>query len=91
MIVGINEILPHNPMFRQSLCDSGVAVTLAEFPPSAKVRQDKEHDRSGEDSHNHKDTSYSPLIPEEGRSAPVILRNQSGVVNYLRHCYGLSR
>jgi hypothetical protein len=75
MIVGINEILPHNPMFCQSLCNGGVAVTLAEFPPSAKVRQDKEHDRSGEDSHNHKDSSDSPLIPEEAldkqRSANV--------------------
>ena len=65
IIIRINEVLPPIPMFGQSRRDRRIVVEPPGLSPPAKPKQDKEHNRSRGESHDHKDTGHRPFILEE--------------------------
>lgn len=78
-------------MFLQCRRDRRVVLKLSLFPFPVKVVEDRDQNRSGGDPYNDENAGDSPFILEEGGSAPTaVIRDQSGVVNYLRYGYGLA-
>lgn len=65
IIVRIDETVSPEPMFGQSRRDHCIVVESAGLPPPAEPEQDKEHDCSRGESHDHKDAGDRAFIPEE--------------------------
>jgi len=71
VIVRIDETVPPIPMFGQSRRDDCIVIELPSLSPSAKPKEDKEHNRSRRQSHDNEDAGDGRLVLEESGSAPV--------------------